>query len=81
MIGYLSFDQMLAFLGGKSRAWGRLHVHEIPHLKLYDRLLFDPAELRAWVQATAERHVPLDINRIVAEAMPGRTRKTVRNAA
>lgn len=71
MTGYLSFDQMLSFLGGKSRAWGRLHVHEIPHLKLYDRLLFDPAELRAWVTATAERHNPVDVDRLVAQVMHG----------
>jgi hypothetical protein len=28
------------------------------HLKLYDRLLFDPVELRAWVQRTAESTTP-----------------------
>lgn len=69
MIGFLDFNGMLAFLGGKSRAWGRLHIAEIPHLKLYDRLLFDPAELRAWVTATAERHVPVDVDGVVAAVM------------
>jgi hypothetical protein len=51
----------------------RLHAHEIPHRKLFDRLLFDPTELRAWVTATAERHVPVDVDAVVAEVMrPGR---------
>ena len=74
--GFLSFDGMLAYFGGKSRGWGRQHVHEIPHLKLYDRLLFDPAELRAWVERTATKHVPIDVDRVVAEVMqqPGRKR-------
>jgi hypothetical protein len=79
MTGFLSFNGMLAFLGGKKKGWGRLHVHEIPHMKLYDRLLFDPVELRAWVERTAERHVPVDIDAVVAEVMkPARKRRTAR---
>jgi hypothetical protein len=73
--GYLSFDGMLAFLGGKSRAWGRLHVHEIPHLKLYDRLLFDPIELKLWVERTAEKHVPVDVDAVVASVLGPRKRR------
>lgn len=75
MIGFLSFDQMLSFLGGKSRAWGRLHIHEIPHLKLYDRILVDPKELRAWVEKTAVRHDPIDVDKVVREVMQPTKRK------
>lgn len=82
MIGYLNVRQAAEFLGGRSISWMRLHMAEIPHLKLYDRLLFDPAELRVWIQSMATRHVPVDVDAIVREAMtPGRKRRTVRNAA
>jgi hypothetical protein len=48
-------------------------------MKLYDRLLFDPVELRAWVERTAERHVPVDIDAVVAEVMKAaRKRRTAR---
>lgn len=69
MTGFLDIHGARAFLGNRSVAWLRLHVHEIPHLKLYDRLLFDPAELRAWVTATAERHNPVDVDQVIAEVM------------
>lgn len=69
MTGYLDLHGARQFLGNRSVSWLRLHVHEIPHLKLYDRLLFDPAELRAWVAATAERHNPVDIDAVVREVM------------
>ena len=69
MIGYLDPHGARKFLGDKSMAWLRLHLHEIPHLKLYDRLLFDPVELRSWVERTAERHVPVDVDAVVREVM------------
>lgn len=69
MTGYLDIHGARQFLGNRSLSWLRLHVHEIPHMKLYDRLLFDPAELRAWVVATAERHNPVDVDALVAEVM------------
>jgi hypothetical protein len=76
VIGYLDFNGMLAFLGGRSRAWGRLHVHEIPHRKLFDRLIFDPLELRAWVEQTAVRHNPVDVDAVVAEVMQPKKRRS-----
>lgn len=82
MIGYLDIHGARQFLGNRSVSWLRVHIGEIPHVKLYDRLLFDPTELRAWVEQTSVRHVPIDVNKLVAEVMqPGRKRKTVRNAA
>jgi len=65
--GYLDFNGMLRFMGGKSKAWGRLHAHEIPGMKLYGQWLYDPRELDAWVRRTAER--PVDVDAIVAEVM------------
>ena len=69
MIGYLDPHGARKFLGDKSMAWLRLHLHEIPHLKLYDRLLFDPVELRSWVERTAVRHTPVDIDAVVRDVM------------
>jgi len=69
MTGYLDIHGARQFLGNRSLSWLRLHVHEIPHVKLYDRLLFDPAELRAWVEQTAVRHNPIDIDAVVAQVM------------
>jgi len=67
MNGYLNVRQAAAFLGGRSVSWLRSHLHDVPHLKLYDRLLFDPAELRKWVEATAKRHLPVDLDEIARE--------------
>jgi len=68
-----------AFLGNKSMAWLRSHLHEIPHRKLYDRLIFDPAELRAFVEARSERKVPVDLDGLVSEVLgAGRKRRTAR---
>lgn len=80
MNGYLNFDGMLSFLGGKSRSWGRLHIHEIPHRKLFGTLIFDPLELRAWVEHTAERDVPVDVNALVRSVLhpPDRKRRAAR---
>lgn len=77
MTGYLDIHGARKFLGGRSLSWLRLHVHEIPHLKLYDRLLFDPSELRTWVLATAERHNPVDVDKLVAEVMKPRRKGRV----
>lgn len=69
MNGYLDIHGARQFLGNKSLSWLRLQIAEIPHLKLYDRLLFDPAELRAWVERTAERVNPVDVDAVVREVM------------
>lgn len=69
MTGYLDIHGARKFLGDKSVSWMRLHIAEIPHRKLYSQLLFCPLELRAWVTATAERHVPVDIDQVVREVM------------
>jgi hypothetical protein len=64
--GYLNAKQAAAFLGGRSIRWLRSHLHEIPHYKLYDRLLFDPKELEAFVQKKAERVNPIDLDELLA---------------
>ena len=64
--GYLNAKQAAEFLGGRSVRWLRSHLHEIPHFKLYDRLLFDPKELRAFVQKEAERVNPIDLDALIA---------------
>jgi hypothetical protein len=64
--GYLNAKQAAAFLGGRSVRWLRSHLYEIPHYKLYDRLLFDPKELKAFVQKEAERVNPIDLDAIIA---------------
>lgn len=69
MTGYLDMRGAAAFLGGRSVSWLRSHLHDIPHLKLYDRLLFDPAELRAFVERKAERRNPIDLDALVGEVL------------
>ena len=66
MTGYLNIRQAASFLGGRSVSWLRSHLHEIPHRKLYDRLLFDPAELRTFVEARSERRNPVDLDDLVS---------------
>ena len=78
MNGYLDIHGARQFLGNKSVSWMRLHIHEIPHQKLFDRLIFDPVELRAWVEKTAERVNPLDLDEIVRGVLGDRTRRGAR---
>jgi hypothetical protein len=66
MTGYLNIRQAADFLGGRSLSWLRSHLHEIPHRKLYDRLLFDPDELRAFVEARSERRKAVDLDALVS---------------
>lgn len=75
MTGYLGPHGARKFLGDKSMAWLRSHLHEIPHRKLYDRLLFDPAELRAWVERTAEQRNPVDVDAVVNAVLRPRKRR------
>jgi hypothetical protein len=70
--GYLDIHGARQFLGNKSVSWIRSHISEIPHRKLYSQLLFCPLELRVWVEATAERHTPVDVDAVVAEVMKPR---------
>ena len=77
MTGYLNIRQAADFLGGRSLSWLRSHLHEIPHRKLYDRLLFDPEELRAFVETRSERRIVLDLDDLVAEVVgEGKKRRT-----
>ena len=79
MIGYLNIRQAAEFLGGRSVSWLRSHIHEIPHRKLYDRLLFDPIELRAFVDTRSTRMIPVDLAGLVSEVLgAGRKRRTAR---
>jgi hypothetical protein len=75
MTGYLNVRQAAAFLGGRSVAWMRSHLHEIPHRKLYDRLLFDPEELHAFVEVKSQRKNPIDVDAVVAAVLSARKRK------
>lgn len=74
MIGYLNIRQAAAFLGGRSVSWVRSHISDIPHLKLYDRLLFDPQALRAFVEQNAEKRNPVDVDAVVASVIGVRKR-------
>ena len=66
MAGFFNSREAARFLGGRSLRWLRAHLHDIPHLRLYDRLIFDPAELRRWVERTAERSAAgIDISTII----------------
>jgi hypothetical protein len=67
--GYLNIRQAAEFLGGRSVSWLRSHLHEIPHRKLYDRLLFDPVELRTFVEARSTRRTPVDLDSLVSEIL------------
>jgi hypothetical protein len=78
MTGYLNIRQAADFLGGRSLSWIRSHLHEIPHRKLYDRLLFDPDELRAFVEARSERRNALDLDDLVAEVIGGGRKRRAR---
>ncbi len=69
MGGFLDFEGMLEFYGGKSRSWGRLHLHEIPHRKRFGVLLFDPKELRRDADLNGERRGPVDVDGIVDRAV------------
>jgi hypothetical protein len=75
MTGYLDIHGARKFLGDKSVSWMRLHINEIPHKKLYSQLLFCPLELRQWVEATAEKHVPVDVDGIVRQVMKPRRKR------
>jgi hypothetical protein len=75
VIGFLDIHGARQFLGNKSLSWLRLHVSEIPHYRLHDRLLFDPQELRAYVLTAAERHNPIDVDKLVHEVMQQPKRK------
>ena len=78
MTGYLNIRQAADFLGGRSLSWLRSHLHEIPHRKLYDRLLFDPEELRAFVETRSERRNVLDLDDLVAEVVGERRKRRPR---
>ncbi len=69
MTGYFNIRQAAEFLGGRSVSWLRSHLHEIPHRKLYDRLLFDPVELRTFVEARSTRSTPVDLDSLVSEVV------------
>jgi hypothetical protein len=69
MTGYLNIRQAAEFLGGRSVSWLRSHIHEIPHRKLYDRLLFDPVELRTFVEARSTRRTPVDLDSLVSKVV------------
>lgn len=77
MNGFLDIHGARAFLGNRSVSWLRQHIREIPHMKLYDRLLFDPQELRDWVMRTAERDVPVDVGAVIRSVLhpPDRKRR------
>ena len=79
MTGYLNSRQAADFLGGRSLSWLRPHLHEIPHRKLYDRLLFDPDELRAFVEARSERRIVLDLDDLVTEVLGKGNKRRRRN--
>ena len=79
MNGYLNVRQAAIFLGGRSVSWLRSHLHEIPHRRLYDRLLFDPAELRSFVESRSERKIPVDLDGLVFEVLgAGKKRRTAK---
>ena len=76
MTGYFNIRQAAEFLGGRSVSWLRSHLHEIPHRKLYDRLLFDPVELRTFVEARSTRRTPVDLDSLVSAVVgAGKKRK------
>ena len=72
MIGFLNTRQAAAFLGGRSVRWLRDHLHEIPHRKLYGSLIFDPVELRRFVEEKAERPAQVNVGEIVDKVMARR---------
>src|SRR2546423_142433 len=51
--GFLDIDGAAAFLGGcsRKRIYNLVERAGLPHYKAGGRLLFDPAQLRAWVEA------------------------------
>ena len=67
--GYIGPHEARKFLGGRSMSWLRSHLHEIPHLKLYDRILFDRLKLQEWVEQTAVKCDPVDVDSIVIDSM------------
>jgi hypothetical protein len=71
---YLNIREAGVYLGGRSVSWVRSHLSEIPHRRLYDRLLFDPAELRAFVEANSEKRNPVDVDAIVSSVLGNRRR-------
>lgn len=69
--GFLDIDGAREFLGNRSRSWVRHHVvaSGLPCRKLFDRLLFDPVELRAWVEKNATRPAALDVAGLVDDVL------------
>ncbi len=72
---FLNVREAAVYLGGRSASWLRSHLADIPHLKLYDRLLFDPADLRAFVEKKAERRNPVDLDAGVASVLQHQRRR------
>ncbi len=69
---YLNSREAARFLGGRSLRWLRSHLNEIPHLRLYGQLLFDPMEIKQWVIRTAEcRETHVDVVAIVEKISRG----------
>lgn len=52
--GFLDIDGAAAFLGGcsRKRIYNLCERGGLPHFKVGGRLLFDRAQLRAWVEAS-----------------------------
>lgn len=51
--GFLDIDGAALFFGGcsRKRIYNLVERGELPHYKVAGRLLFDPAQLRAWVES------------------------------
>ena len=48
--GFLSVDEVASLLGlSKSTIYRYTSKKQIPHIKLFNRVLFQPAELTRWV--------------------------------
>jgi hypothetical protein len=56
MIGYLDSRGGAEFLSHSVR-WIRKNLHRLPHYRVGGKILFDPVQLRRWVESHAEPHV------------------------
>jgi hypothetical protein len=64
MKGYLDTRGTAEFLSHSVR-WVRINLVRLPHYRVGGKILYDPIQLKRWVEAHAEPHV--DVAAIIAK--------------
>lgn len=74
-VGFLKFSAGAIFIGRSDR-WLREHYHEIPHYRPPGgQILFDVADLRAWVARFRVEPVDIDLAGLLKKVAPSSRRR------